>query len=86
MRIHEYPLLSGDEMRYFEARLVKMTQGDVLGMVRDVTDRKRAEAGVAATRGVSALDPGQFPVLGLVERYRGRYLAANRTLAHALRL
>ena len=30
-------------MRYFEARLVKMTQGDVLGMVRDVTDRKQAE-------------------------------------------
>ena len=43
MRSYEYPLPIGDQMRYFEARLVKMTQGDVLGMVRDVTDRKQAE-------------------------------------------
>ena len=66
-------------MRYFEARLVKMTQGDVLGMVRDVTDRK--QAGLALQQRdyfPSILD--NFPYWVWLKDTDGRYLAANEVV------
>ena len=40
----EYGLWSGSEQRDFEARVVSAAEGEALVIVRDITDRKRAEA------------------------------------------
>jgi PAS domain S-box-containing protein len=39
----EYPLTIRDEMRYFEARMVRCASDNVLTIIRDVTERKRLE-------------------------------------------
>jgi PAS domain S-box-containing protein len=83
LRTYEYPLLSGDETRYFEARLVKMTQGDVLGMVRDVTDRKRAELALQQREAYLRSMLDNFPYLVWLKDVDGRFLAANQIFAEA---
>lgn len=42
-QIEEYSLNSNDEIRHFEARLVQCDANSVMGIVRDVTERKNAE-------------------------------------------
>lgn len=39
----EYPLVIQDETVYFEARLVRVNDNEVVTVVRNITDRKRAE-------------------------------------------
>jgi PAS domain S-box-containing protein len=41
--IHEYSLPLGDAKGYYEARVVSCDRGRVLSIVRDITERKRAE-------------------------------------------
>ncbi|MEZ4865777.1 MAG: PAS domain S-box protein [Caldilineaceae bacterium] len=43
LQVLEYSLLSADELRYYEARYVPLDVDKVLGIVRDVTERKQAE-------------------------------------------
>ncbi len=43
MHLYEYPLSIGDEINYYEARLVTSGPDRVLEIIRDVTLRKRAE-------------------------------------------
>lgn len=43
MSIVEYRLLQEDQMRDFESRIVRCGEDELLTIVRDVTDRKRAE-------------------------------------------
>lgn len=43
IQFHEYPLTIGDETRYFEARFLVSGQDLVLGIVRDITERRQAE-------------------------------------------
>ena len=43
-QVVEYDLLENGSRRYYEARLVPGEDGDVLAIVRDVTDRKELEA------------------------------------------
>ena len=40
---HEYQLVVEGQIRYEEARIVPLREGEVLLMVRDITDRKQAE-------------------------------------------
>lgn len=50
IRTHEYELLVGTEMRAFEYRMVRVSEDEVLGIVRDITEaRRREEALRAAT-------------------------------------
>lgn len=84
LRSYEYPLQIGEQMRYFEARLVKMTQGDVLGMVRDVTDRKQAELALLQRESYLRSIFDNFPYWVWLKDTEGRYLAVNRTLAQSL--
>jgi PAS domain S-box-containing protein len=84
LRSYEYPLSIADEERYFEARLVKMAQGDVLDMVRDVTDRKRAELALQQREAFLRSIFDNFPYRIWLKDTDGRYLAANRTLARSL--
>ncbi|MBZ0305655.1 MAG: PAS domain-containing protein, partial [Anaerolineae bacterium] len=50
IQLFEYQLALEDELRDFEARLVVSGQDEVLAIVRDITDRKRAEAALELAR------------------------------------
>ncbi len=84
LRSYEYPLQLGEQLRYFEARLVKMLPGDVLGMVRDVTDRKQAELALQQREAYLRSIFDNFPYWVWLKDTAGRYLAVNRTLAQSL--
>jgi len=43
IQVYQYSLLFGNEIRYFESRLVLKGSDEALSMVRDITERKRAE-------------------------------------------
>ncbi|GAB2875604.1 EAL domain-containing protein [Pseudoduganella ginsengisoli] len=43
VRALDYELHEGGDVRHFEARLVSTGAGDVLGLVRDISERKRTE-------------------------------------------
>ncbi len=83
LRSYEYPLQLDEQMRYFEARLVKMTQGDVLGMVRDVTDRKQAELALQQREAYLRSILDNFPYLVWLKDVAGRFLAVNKVFAQA---
>lgn len=44
LQLFEYQLLLDGDLRHFEARVVTCTQDEVLVIVRDISDRKQAEA------------------------------------------
>ena len=48
--IVEYPLDIGGEERHYEARMVRCGDDHVLSVVRDITDRKQAEAALRKTQ------------------------------------
>jgi PAS domain S-box-containing protein len=85
-RLFEYTMTADGQIRYYESRLVKMAQGDVLGIVRDVTDRKEAEQALQQREAYLRAILDNFPYRFWLKDTEGRYLAANRTLAHTLGL
>ncbi len=82
-RLFEYTLSVDGQTNYYEARLVKMAQGDVLGIVRDVTDRKVAERALQQRESYLRAILDNFPYWFWLKDTAGHYLAANRTLAQA---
>ncbi len=50
IQFFEYQLVVGDSLRDYEARLVVSGQDEVLAIVRDISERKRAEAALALAR------------------------------------
>jgi PAS domain S-box-containing protein len=83
LHTYEYPLDIGEETRYFEARLVRMPPNDVLGMVRDVTDRKRAELALQQREAYLRSMLDNFPYLVWLKDVAGRFLAVNQIFARA---
>ncbi len=81
-RLVEYALATDERARYFESRLVKMAQGDVLGIVRDVTTRKEAELALQQREAYLRSILDNFPYWIWLKDTAGRFLAVNRTLAH----
>ena len=59
-RLYEYALPLDGQTHYYESRLAKMAQGDVLGIVRDVTARRTGWQ-AAAARGVLRSILDNFP-------------------------
>ncbi|MFB0515894.1 MAG: ATP-binding protein [Candidatus Neomarinimicrobiota bacterium] len=47
--VFEYPLKIGDETRYYEARHVIYGEDEILGIVRDITERKQSEETLRVT-------------------------------------
>ncbi|HSD83250.1 MAG TPA: PAS domain S-box protein, partial [Anaerolineae bacterium] len=84
LRLYEYTLPVNEQTHYYESRLVKMSQGDVLGIVRDVTDRKAAELALQQREAYLRAILDNFPYWFWLKDMTGRYLAANRTLAQTL--
>lgn len=48
-QVYEYSLTIGDEIEYFESRIVYSTENSVLAIVRDITERKRTEESLLAS-------------------------------------
>jgi PAS domain S-box-containing protein len=81
-RLLEYVLLLAEQAHFYEARLVKMAQGDVLGIVREVTDRKQAELALQQREAYLRSILDNFPYRVWLKDTSGRFLAVNRTLAN----
>ena len=81
-RLYEYALPADGQTRYYESRLVKMTQGDVLGIVRDVTDRKQAELALQQRESYLRSIFDNFPYWVWLKDATGHFLAVNKTLAN----
>ena len=79
----EYTLPLGDEPRHYEARLLPLGDDQVVGVVRDVTERTRA---AAALRASEASYRGLFDSLTdlvYVQDFEGRFLAVNEAVVRA---
>lgn len=66
-QIYEYEIVIDGDLRYEEARIVAINDEEALIVVRDITDRKRAEAKLQESnrRWESLLDQVQLMVVGL---------------------
>ncbi len=79
----EYTLPLGDEPRHFEARLLPLAADQVIAVVRDVTERTRAEETIRASE---ASYRGLFDSLTdlvYVQDLEGRFLAVNEAVVQA---
>jgi PAS domain S-box-containing protein len=81
-RLYEYAVSVGGRSHFLEARLVKMAQGDVLGIVRDVTDRKQAEQALQQREAYLRSILDNFPYWIWLKDTTGHFLAVNKTLAN----
>ncbi|WP_025745968.1 PAS domain-containing sensor histidine kinase [Kallotenue papyrolyticum] len=62
-QIFEYELPSGDRPGFYEARLVPTATGELLALVRDISDRKRAERLLRTARDVYLTLVEEAPML-----------------------
>jgi len=47
LQVQEYSLGAGANQQYYEARIIKIADNEVISIVRDITDRKMAESSLA---------------------------------------
>ena len=84
-QFYEYPLTFGEEGRYFESRLVKTGEEEVLGIVRDITERKRAEEELRDSEGkYRATVEQSADSIFLVDLEARRILESNAALQRLL--
>ncbi len=79
-RTAEYEIRVDGEIRHREARLAVYGTDEVLIIVRDVTEQKRAEVGAQEVRTILQAILDNSPSLIYVKDREGRYLTANRAL------
>jgi PAS domain S-box-containing protein len=76
--------VSGDE-RFFEARIVRADDGNVLSIVRDVTDRVRTEEALAASRHLADLVATASPaILFVYDQIDDRNVYVNDAISRVL--
>jgi len=81
---YEYQVLVGETLRSYEARLSRVGSDQVLALVRDITDRKQAEAALASERDFSnALIIG-LPVVFYLYDQAGSLVRWNRRYEEVL--
>jgi PAS domain S-box-containing protein len=81
--IHEYSLPLDNRQRYYEARVVSCAGGRVLSIVRDITDRKRAEEALRnIAEGISAVTGESF--LRSLVQYLVKILRVNYAIVGEL--
>lgn len=81
VQIYEYPIEIAQETRIEEARIVALPDAETLVIVRDITDRKRAEQEAQQQRQFLRCIVDTDPNLIFVKDRAGRFMLANQALA-----
>lgn len=80
-QVYEYRFSTADGWRYEEARIVTSGPDQVLAIVRDITERKQAEAEIARQRQFLQNVIDSIPSIIVVKDRQGRVQMANRASA-----
>lgn len=80
VQIYEQQITNNEKTRYEEVRIVAITADQVLTIIRDITDRKQAEAALEAQRAFfyQVIDVIPSPVF--VKDSEGRFIVANQAI------
>ena len=75
--VHEYSLPIGEQPHYFEARIIRRNDNEILTMVRDITERKTAEQLLRASQNLLKTLMDHSPATVFLKDCDGRYLYIN---------
>jgi len=82
----EYPLEIGGELRYYEARLLRIADHQTMVIVRNITERKRAEAELRESREMLRLVMDNIPQAVFWKDLESVYLGCNKVFARTVGL
>ncbi|MBN1261246.1 MAG: PAS domain S-box protein, partial [Anaerolineae bacterium] len=77
---YEYQAPMGDVLHHYEARLVRSGKDEVLGLVRDVTEQRKAETRVRESQQLLASFLNNFPDLAFAKNKQGTVILSNQVL------
>ena len=75
--LHEYSVALNQETRHYEARIVRYNGDKILSVVRDITERKRAEADLHNSKALLNAVLENCPTMIFLKDTAGRYVFAN---------
>jgi len=80
--IHEYTVPIQGETRHYEARIMPYNGNKLLTLVRDITERKRAEQALRHSEARLKTIMDNCPAMMFLKDTQGRYLYANPAFEH----
>ncbi len=80
----EYELAINGEIRYFEDRILAITENEALSIIRDITNRKRAEAEIIRQAGLITSLLDSIPDIVFYKDMNGVYMGCNPQFAEVV--